>query len=79
MIEILGGRVFVEGRETTNPTEIGYAVIDFAENVQGAFSLSNIEIIKAKAIQNYLLQHGSNDENVNSDVRRLEGSILNDV
>lgn len=31
MIEIVNGRVFVEGRETTDPTEIGYAVIDFAE------------------------------------------------
>jgi len=31
MIEIVNGRVFVEGKETVDPTLIGYAVIDFAE------------------------------------------------
>lgn len=32
MIEILNGRVFVEGRETVDPTLIGYALLDFAES-----------------------------------------------
>jgi hypothetical protein len=32
MIEIVNGRVFVEGRETISPMEIGYAIIDFAES-----------------------------------------------
>lgn len=31
MIEIVNGSVFVEGRETSNPEEIGWAIIDFAE------------------------------------------------
>lgn len=31
-----------------------------------------IELIKAKAIQEYLLLHGTNDEQVNSKVRELE-------
>jgi len=31
MIEIINGRVFVEGIETVDPVLIGYAVIDFAE------------------------------------------------
>lgn len=31
MIEIVNGRVFVEGKETVDPTLIGYALIDFAE------------------------------------------------
>jgi len=31
MIEIVNGRVFVEGVETTDPVLIGYAIIDFAE------------------------------------------------
>lgn len=31
MIEIVNGRVFVDGKETVDPTLIGYAVIDFAE------------------------------------------------
>lgn len=32
MIEIVNGRVFVEGKETVDPTLIGYAVLDAAEN-----------------------------------------------
>lgn len=32
MIEIVNGRVFVEGKETVNPELIGYAVLDAAEN-----------------------------------------------
>lgn len=32
MIEICNGRVFVEGVETVDPTLIGYALLDFAEN-----------------------------------------------
>lgn len=31
MIEIVNGRVFVEGRETIDPTLIGLAVLDYAE------------------------------------------------
>ena len=31
MIEIVNGRVFIEGKETIDPTLIGYAIIDFAE------------------------------------------------
>ncbi len=34
MIEIKHGRVFVNGKETNNPTEIGYAMLDFAENIE---------------------------------------------
>lgn len=32
MIEIVNGRVFVDGVETVDPTLIGYAIIDFAES-----------------------------------------------
>lgn len=32
MIEIVNGRVFVEGVETVDPTLIGYALLDFAES-----------------------------------------------
>lgn len=31
-IEIVDGRVFVEGKESVNPELIGYAVLDAAEN-----------------------------------------------
>lgn len=31
-ITIESGRVFIEGRETVDPTHIGYAVLDFAES-----------------------------------------------
>lgn len=34
MIEIINGRIFIEGKETTNPELIGYALIDFAESSQ---------------------------------------------
>jgi len=32
IIEILNGRVFLDGKETINPELIGYAVLDYAEN-----------------------------------------------
>lgn len=32
MIEIVNGRVYVDGVETIDPTLIGYAILDFAEN-----------------------------------------------
>ncbi len=32
MIEIVNGRVFVNGKETVDPTFIGYALLDFAES-----------------------------------------------
>jgi len=31
-VEIVNGRVFVEGKETVDPSLIGYAVLDAAEN-----------------------------------------------
>ncbi|TDO68751.1 hypothetical protein EV143_12013 [Flavobacterium chryseum] len=36
MIEIVNGRVFVEGKETVDPALIGYAVLDLAEDNQNA-------------------------------------------
>lgn len=32
MIEIINGRIFIDGKETVDPTFIGYALLDFAEN-----------------------------------------------
>lgn len=37
---IENGKIFVEGRETVNPTEIGYALLDVAEN-NGSIVLKN--------------------------------------
>ena len=34
MLEIVNGCVFVDGKETVDPTLIGYAILDFAENMQ---------------------------------------------
>lgn len=31
-IEIANGRIFIDGKETTDTNLIGYALIDFAEN-----------------------------------------------
>ena len=79
MIEIVNGLVFVEGKETIDPTLIGYAMLDFAESVENDFSLKDIELIKAKGIQDYLLEHGSNDEKINNKIRKMEGLILSDI
>jgi len=32
MIEIVNGKVYVDEKETVDPTLIGYAILDFAEN-----------------------------------------------
>ena len=37
MIEIVNGRIFVNGKETVDPTLIGYAIIDFAESQENDF------------------------------------------
>jgi ribosomal protein S19 len=37
MVEIVNGRVYVDGKETVNPTLIGYAIIDFAETQENDF------------------------------------------
>lgn len=34
IIEIVNGRIFVEGKESVDPTLIGYALIDFAETTE---------------------------------------------
>lgn len=34
IIEIVNGRVFVEGKETVDPTLIGLALLDFAESIE---------------------------------------------
>jgi len=36
MIDIVNGRVFVEGRETVNPELIGLAILDLAEEAQNS-------------------------------------------
>lgn len=35
MLEIINGRIFIDGKETVNPELIGYALLDFAESNQG--------------------------------------------
>lgn len=34
MIEIVNGRVFIDGKETVDPILIGYAVLDLAESIE---------------------------------------------
>jgi hypothetical protein len=41
MVEIVNGRVFVEGVETIDPTLIGLAVLDYAETQEN----DNIKIV----------------------------------
>lgn len=35
-----------------------------------------IELIKNEAIQNYLLEHGSNDEVINAKIRSIQSELL---
>lgn len=46
MIEIVNGKVFVEGKETVDPLLIGYAVLDAAEN-----AVIDISSIKEKYLE----------------------------
>lgn len=34
MLEIVNGRIFVNGKETVDPVLIGYAMLDYAENME---------------------------------------------
>ena len=34
IIEIVNGRVFIDGNETVDPTLIGYAILDYAESME---------------------------------------------
>lgn len=34
MISINNGAIFIDGKQTTNPELIGYALLDFAETVE---------------------------------------------
>jgi hypothetical protein len=37
MIEIVNGRIFINGKETIDPVLIGYAMIDFVESMENDF------------------------------------------
>ncbi len=41
-----------------------------------SYSENQIELIKLKAIQDYLLDHGSNDEVINKAIREVNNKIL---
>jgi hypothetical protein len=73
MVQIKNGLVYVDGEVTQDPILIGYAVLDFAEQKQN--DSNEEELIKAKAIQEYLLGRGANDENINDIVRKLESKV----
>jgi hypothetical protein len=47
-----------------------------SNNLDKTIQITNrqIEIIKLKAIQEYLLQHGANDEEINDKLRELEST-----
>lgn len=85
MIEIKNGLVLVDGIVTQDPTLIGYALLDFVEQSKDNLKtlvlkdwhvFAEIELIKAKAIQEYLLSRGANDEKINDKIRRLELKIV---
>jgi hypothetical protein len=73
MVEIKNGLVYVDGEATQDPELIGYAVLDFAEQKQN--NSNEIELIKAKAIQEYLITRGANDEKINDRIRKLESKV----
>lgn len=35
-----------------------------------------LDLIKNKAVQDYLLSHGSNDENINTKIRNIQSELL---
>lgn len=50
-IEISNGRIFIDGKETVDPTLIGYAVLDYAESNANGF-LNSIDDKKLLSIIN---------------------------
>ncbi len=38
--------------------------------------IENKRLIELKAIQNYLLKHGSNDELINQEIRDIENGVV---
>lgn len=34
MIEIINGKIFIDGKESVDPVLIGYALLDFAETIE---------------------------------------------
>lgn len=51
-IEIKDGRIFVEGKETTDPELIGYSMLDFAESTQG--DMYSIELKESDVFVQYI-------------------------
>lgn len=45
IIEILNGRVFLDGKETINPEHIGYAILDYAENSSDSGQSKSIDFL----------------------------------
>lgn len=41
-----------------------------------SYSDQQIELIKLKAIQDYLIEHGSNDEVINGKIREVNNELL---
>ncbi|OCB77962.1 hypothetical protein [Flavobacterium crassostreae] len=59
-IEIENGRVFIKGKETTDPVLIGYAVLDYAEELNtNMFENKNNVQIRSKTDQTRALQKKS--------------------
>jgi len=62
MIEIVNGRVFVEGVETIDPTLIGYALLDFAESQEndGMMELKSISPDRRPSMRDDFLSNVKN-------------------
>lgn len=71
------GKIFINSQETKDPEFIGYSIIDAVENENNIVitNTTEIELQKQLAIQDYLLNHGANDENVNDKIKHLKSQL----
>lgn len=47
MIEIINGRIFIDGKESVNPVQIGYALLDFVQTIEDdglSITLKNADV-----------------------------------
>lgn len=47
MIEIINGRIFIDGKESVDPVQIGYALLDFAQTIEDdglSITLKNADV-----------------------------------
>ncbi|MBY0486526.1 MAG: hypothetical protein K2P85_04970 [Flavobacteriaceae bacterium] len=47
MIEIINGRIFIDGKESVDPVQIGYALLEFVQTIEDdglSITLKNADV-----------------------------------